>query len=237
MDDAPLGSFSLDVMHLRESGAYRAVLDKVRPCFSSWRAIAKSGSRLWTVLRLGSIEFCLAVVDAARESGWMLNLAESQWVATDEQPFPLLAFVARDPEMLDDEVLVAWFGSAPTVDPDEFPGATPHLDVLRYRNLADRVVTATRDFRYLDGHTMRVEVGTTGDHTYVFQRATTGFTQLQFLTPEQAELIQLESMTVEQLPIEIDRPLGIDSTDVRALVGSDQAPSTELPGVADSRSG
>jgi SAM-dependent methyltransferase len=201
LDDASPGAFSPDVMRLRDSGAYAAVLGKLQPCFTNWRAIAKPGARLWTVLRLASTEFALAAVDAAHQAGWALDLASSLWITVHKESLPLMSFVAQPGLPLSDDSLITWYGQAlPAID-EQSSITSPEAAIGRYWGLADKQVISIKDFHDPDGHTMRLELGRAAEQAYLLQRATTGFTHFKLLTAEQAASLQLDSITWEELPL------------------------------------
>lgn len=191
--------YSLDLAQVLDCPMYRGTLAIAHPCFLSWRRVAHADCRLFVVLRINCIEQLQAVIDAAEASGWQVSLAESSKVASDDESFALLTFVAGDTDPADLKSVLDWWcrqqeegRSARFLDGDHALQAC--------RLLPDPKPITVRDFHYPDGHTMRLELGLAGEQYYLLHRSTAGFTQLQMLPPNVAEQVKLDELDAIELP-------------------------------------
>ena len=211
---------SIDVTRLTDCDAYRTYLEHCRPYFASWKAIATDDARLYAVLSLGSLEHYLAVVDAAQEAGWTLDVADSCRTGDDyfdeeedDEPhgegFDILSFTAGKKEPASRRQIIEWFSY---LDPEDsyFMIGTGRSIVAAYLGLENKRPTATRDFEEDNGIKTRVETGVAGDSGYVFTRASDGQALLQFVPPDVVDPFDLSGLQVGDLPLVIpfDRFMG-----------------------------
>jgi SAM-dependent methyltransferase len=102
---------SLDVSDLRNSDYYRSRREEALPYFRCWKQAAKPEAALLAVLRVPGIDPCLALVDAANDAGWALDLPNSGHVRVDEERFPVFNFRAGPSTQPPTQTqLLGWWG-------------------------------------------------------------------------------------------------------------------------------
>lgn len=169
-------TLGLDPMDLRNSPGYRAFYDKAKGVMGGWGQLAKDGAHLFTVLRLADVESGVAVLDAAHDSGWSVDLECSHKISTGEETFPVMVFERRDSDRLQEDEIISWWIADDLGDEGmKFEGG---MALAFYRAMTDRQVMDEAAQTYDDGHTMRVETGRVGSMGYVFKIATAGLVEL-----------------------------------------------------------
>jgi hypothetical protein len=182
---------SLDTADLRNCDRYRFRKEEALPYFTNWKQAAKPEAVLLTVLRVTDIDASLALVDAAHETGWALDIANSAHLQVDGERFAVFNFsggrAAAPPEQ--DEIL-SWWAAQDIASTFDETYHDPFAIVL-FQALAEKVILKTEVKTYPDGHTMRKVIGKAGPLGFLFSRATTGRAELK-LVP----LAQLPSLKI-----------------------------------------
>jgi SAM-dependent methyltransferase len=172
---------SLDVSDLRNSDYYRARKEEALPYFRCWKQAAKPEAALVAALRVRGIEPCLALVDAAHEAGWSLDLSNSSHVRVDEERFPIFHFQADgSTQPPTQNQLLGWWGEEEMGTVFDATYKDPFALVL-YHALGEKTILETREKTYDGGHTMRKMIGTCGPFAFLFSRATTGYADLRLV--------------------------------------------------------
>jgi hypothetical protein len=162
----------LDWDGIRASQEFDCVFRTATACFTNWRAISSPDGSLSVVLRVPNVTAFLAILDAARSSGWGWDIPNSQRIAIDGETLTGFIFESAAAPV-GDHVALAWFSS----DADAWG---------RYLTMGGRRVIEAKDVTDVQGNTMRFELGCSGDALYLFRRATTGFAEMLTGTPTDA---------------------------------------------------
>ena len=182
--------YSLDVTNLRYCQGYRVQTKEAYQYFSCWREAINPGGKLVTVLRIPGFDHLLALVDAAMDAGWGLDLASSKRICSDGESFPLLVFLADQEKRVTQKELMAFWHQN-----DHSPGGNVYTDcraIERYLSLPNKVVIKEKKVTYPgDGHTMLNIIGRSGDLGYFYRRATTDFTELTIVPHEHIGTLKL----------------------------------------------
>ncbi len=75
-------------------------LAEAMPYFRNWRSITYSDARLVLALRIPTVQWLAAVLEAARRAGWEVDLANSLKIKSGDESFPLLQFTALTPGVI-----------------------------------------------------------------------------------------------------------------------------------------
>lgn len=176
-----------DASSLRDSELYKARKQDVQGCLTHWREASTENAWLLTVLRLPHTTQFLAMVDAAHESGWVFNRAESKMLTVESESFPALAFQTGTAEVPSEDELLAFLAEA---DPHRALFGNPAL--LLFRALGDKRILDSGQKTFADGHTMETVLGTSHSLAFSFSRATTEFCRLELLPLTQLDRLQLK---------------------------------------------
>lgn len=171
---------SLDPTKLRQSAHYRARKGEALGYFSSWKHAAKPEAMLVAVLRVNSLEHCLALIDAAAESGWSWSKERSEHVKVKDERFTAFCFTRSDEASspAQREVGVWWCDKKIELRSGE---CRDPLAIVLYEALGAKEILKTKDRSHTDGNTMRTTIGKTADFGFQFSRATTGYAHLKIV--------------------------------------------------------
>jgi hypothetical protein len=182
---------SLDVSDLRKSDYYRVRKEEALPYFRCWKQAARPEAVLLAVFRVTGIDPCIALVDAAHEAGWGLDLAKSGHVRVDEERFPVFNFQAHpSTQPPTQNELLGWWGEEEMSTDFNATYKDPFALVL-FQALGEKVVLETREKTYGDGHTMRKIIGTCGPFAFLFTTATTGYADLRLVPLRQVRSLSI----------------------------------------------
>jgi len=178
---------SLDTANLGASEFCRRRVGEALPYFQKWRGVCKPGGQLIAVLRIKNVDHHFSIVEAAHQAGWSFDAAQSRLLQIAERPFPLVRFAARESRMPSaTEIMGSWDAQEGPLQAGQVLDYIPALVV--YESLSDKRVLYCEDSPCTDGpHTVRISVGVAGDIGFVFQRFTTGYAELELISPNEAE--------------------------------------------------
>jgi len=200
-------NWDLSLTTLREGSVYNGVRQWSTPAFEGWRQIAMEGAELYAVLRIPTVLQLLAVVDAAAESGWQIDLERScKLQSPDGQRFPALMFRAASgaqPRSDESDLLWLFLGQDlrnPNRLPDlvcgrsaERPGMGFYVDPEAswlWRALTDKTIRVDQTQTLDGGVVMRSVTGTSTHWAFQYSRATTGFSGLALHSLDKADTLK-----------------------------------------------
>ena len=184
--------YPLDIDNPRKYPSYIAYSKEAYSYFHCWREVIKTEGKLIAVLRIGDIDHLLAVLDAATNAGWGIDLSNSKRIESDDEIFPLLTFTTDNPVQISQEALANWWGKEGKSNglPDNcYEGWSAKK---KYQSLPNKVVIKEKTQTYLDGHTMMNIIGISDDIAYSYSRATTGLIELKTVPVAEAKSLSFK---------------------------------------------
>jgi len=163
---------------LRGIEAYDSVNAECAQSLRNWRQLSSDGGTLLAILRLPSLLEFLALVDAAADAGWRIDLDRLEWIEVDQERIPAMVFQAGDPCTLEEQVLAsAWMAGSIS----SARGGIYENDEAStlYRLLGPKEIVKQGKQEYSDGNVMISEVARCGPFALLFAEATTGFGRLK----------------------------------------------------------
>ena len=87
---------------------------EARPYFEHWREVAVAGAVLAVVLRVGCVGHAVAVLEAAADAGWSVQLNRSHRFQAGDEKFPLFVFAAGGDKVqqVDETAVMRWWAVA-----------------------------------------------------------------------------------------------------------------------------
>jgi hypothetical protein len=175
---------AIDIALLEASEFHRKTRLQISKFASAWASIARNGTRLMVVLRLGGVEVFLGAIDGIITSGWLPDYTGFGTIrCTDGQVLPLMQFTFTPGVQFDSGAAIDWWIKlhAQTSKRDgEFEGDAALEQVLLYMRAPNHCILSYETLPV--DPVIGIQQGSVDQLYYVLIRSTQGHTGIHTWT-------------------------------------------------------